>query len=102
MASEVMDRSRPRVENPAGIVITYADDAENGRIYWRCESEDCPSRITEPGRDRVPFVGTIDYTDRTHGMTLLGSVAVAHAMMLDAAPLAAMHVGEVVADDPST
>ena len=96
MATELQDRIRTP---NAGITITWADDTEQQRIYWRCEADDCPSRVQEPGRERVPFVGYIDYTDRTHGLTMLGSVAVAHATMLDQAPLAAMAVGTVVADE---
>lgn len=71
------------------VTISYADDGE-GTIYWRCESAECPSRITEPGREPAAFVGRIVYTDHDDGFRLLGTVAVAHATMLDAAPLGTM------------
>ena len=83
----------PTIAHPP-ITISYADD--DGTIYWRCESEDCPSRIAEEGREPAPFVGTIVYTDRTYAYTLLGAVAVAHATLLDQAPLGEMRVEEVV------
>lgn len=87
-----------RVPNP-GVTISWAeapgephlDNPElHGALFWRCESETCPSRVNEEGREPVPFVGRIEYTDREDGLRLLGTVAVAHATMLDAAPLAAM------------
>jgi hypothetical protein len=90
-------RSPPPTPVPithAPITISYADDGDV--LYWRCEAEDCPSRIAEAGMEPAPFVGTITYTDPTHGHVLLGAVAVAHATLLDQAPLGELRETEIV------
>ena len=99
MATEAPPRPSITLADTAGITITYGVDTDRGRIHWRCESEDCPSRMNEPGRPFEPFVGTIEFEDVSYGMMLLGAVAVAHAVHLDSANLAALTHAEVIDGD---
>ncbi len=86
--------SETRVPN-AAVTITYAIDEDRSYILWRCESTDCPSRVTEPGREPEPFVGRIEYVDRDDAMRLVGTIAVAHATLIDQAPLGVLSVAAV-------
>ena len=84
------------------MIVSYAVDADEdrpgwGHIYWRCEEETCPSAIAIPGTDQVDrFVGVIQYDNIQHGLYILGTVAVAHAALVDQKPLDEMRVESVL------
>lgn len=86
-------QATPIVAEP--VTVTWAVDDERAHILWRCEAEDCPSRVTEPGRSSEPFVGRIEFTDREDALRLLATVAVAHATLVDQAPLGVLAVAAI-------